>query len=282
MKRGMLLGTCCLFAVLFAGRATADERRGKKPSKGSKKVHFLVQTYLECAVKKDSACMRESLGDMDNSKLRKPSCALLASRFPELGEEVHVAAAAALAELYCEEVAQVAVGVFSQTDIDTRGAVAAELARTKNRKLVAPIKELVEKGRPYDKEKGCEALALIGDKEAIPVLVKASSNSMFSVRVAATQALAVFPSNEAREALCAIVTADTNTGVRAKAADSLAILKDMKSVPSLIKALADKENAVKIAVHRALVAVTGLDVGTDVESWTRWWEKNKPTKKRRR
>jgi len=249
----------------------------KKPPK-KPPVDQFVQKYIECAGANDSSCLRDMMEQMSADS--QAACTTLASRIEGETEEAQPNLAAAMADLKCPQIVATASKLLANVESDVRGPLCVQFARTKDKALVELVSQLVKAGRPFDKEKGCEALAILGYKEAIPTLVEATSDSFFSVRLQAAAALGDFKSDEAREALCRLVTEDQNSGVRVKAAESLGKLKDLASVPCLTKALESKTGLVLTAVHVALIAVTGLDVGMDPVAWQQWWEKNKPQKRR--
>lgn len=62
------------------------------------------------------------------------------------------------------------------------------------------------------------------------------------------------------------------TDQRVHAARALAEFRDIDSVPVLIASLADPDNTVVTAVHRALVDITRQDFGNGVTSWSDWWQ----------
>ena len=254
--------------------------RGKKKTAPDARSIAALEKVVECAASRDSACLRTQL-DVLKERGDK-ACSVIAARLMETDQKAWPVLGEALARNKCPQLLELARLVFADTESDYRGPFAAEAAKSKNKALVEPIAELVRTGRPYDKEKGCEALAVLGDEKAVPVLVQAAGNGMFSVRLQAATALAVFPGDASRDKLCTMATGDSNSGVRIKASDSLGKLKDSKAVPCLIKVLKDNTGQVKTAAHQALVAITGLDVGLDSEAWTKWWDKNQPRKRGQR
>jgi len=251
-----------------------------KGPKGARQAWDLIEQYMECAKKKDSACLREKLDALD--PLKKHGCPMIAEEFRSRGEELLPHLATALVELRCEEAVPLAVEFLSSRENEGRGPVAVIFAQTKEEALVEPISGMIKKGRPFDKEKGCEALGIMGKDGGIPALVLATKDKFFSVRLQAAASLANFKSDESRNALCALLENDTNSGVRLKAAASLGKSGDVYAVPCLWKGLNDKVGAVVTASHQALVAVAGLDVGLKPDAWEMWWNKNKPKKKKRR
>jgi HEAT repeat protein len=253
------------------------EARGKKKTAPDSRSVAALEKIVECALSRDSACIRSQL-DILKERGDK-ACTVIAARLMETEQKAWPELGEALVRNKCPQLVKLTKQVFAITESDYRGPFAAKVAISKNKALVEPIEKLIRTGRPYDKEKGCEALAILGDDKAVPTLVQAAGNGMFSVRLQAATALAVFPGDASRDKLCAMATQDSNSGVRIKAAESLGKLKDSKAVPCLITVLEDNAGRVKTAAHQALIAITELDVGLDPEAWTKWWKKQQPKKR---
>lgn len=62
---------------------------------------------------------------------------------------------------------------------------------------------------------------------------------------------------------------------RAKAANSLGKIGDIRAVEPLIAALKDKNYDVRTAAVKALKSITGQYFGQFQEIWERWWKENK-------
>ena len=269
--------TVLTLAALVLWSATGAALPPRKPN-ASQQAWGVVEQLLECSKKKDSACIREKLDELQTHA--KHACGYIAEEFRSQDEEMREPLATALVELKCKETAELAFDFLSSKENEGRGPISVIFAATKDKALVEPISQMVKRGRPFDKEKGCVALALIGDEAGVPALVKATKDPFFSVRLQAAESLRHFPGDASRGALCRTLAEDKNSGVRGKAAESLSELKDIKSVPCLWAGLNDKTGAVKTATHRALVTVSGVDVGLNADAWEMWWDKNKPEKKR--
>ncbi len=270
----LLLPLALTFATIAAPVA-ARSRPGKTPDA---RPH--ITALAECGATRDSACIREHREALANMGVK--ACPQLASSLPENAEAGQTSLAEAMVALKCPELLAVATAAFKNTDADNRGPLAVAFAQSKAEKLLPAVQELVRSGRPYDREKGCEALAIMGNDKAIPTLVEATGHGLYSVRQQAARALGSFQGEAARDALAKLLTSDSNIGVRIEAAGAMGIQKDMLSVPALIKGLADDSGPVKTAVHKALIDVTGLDIGIDPEAWEKWWAKNQPAAPRKR
>ena len=62
---------------------------------------------------------------------------------------------------------------------------------------------------------------------------------------------------------------------RLQAIDAVAALHDVEMIPKLIEHLKDHDDDLVEHAHRALVAITGNDVGATHRKWSSWWEKNR-------
>lgn len=264
-----------LCATLAATPATARKRPGKGPD-----VAPHVTALAECGAKRDSACTRLHREALET--IGTKACPALAKGLPQAEEAGQTALAEAMVAIKCSELQAVAEAAFKNTEADNRGPLAVAFAQSKNEKLLPAVQELVRSGRPYDRERGCEALAILGREEGIPTLVTATGHGLYSVRQQAARALGVFQGEAARDALCKLVTGDSNIGVRIEAAKAIGTQKDQKSVPCLIKGLSDTSGPVTTAVHKAMIDVTGLNIGMDPEAWEKWWQKNQPTSRKKR
>jgi HEAT repeat protein len=267
--------TVALCALLVTTPATARKRPGKGP-----KAEPHVTALAECGAKRDSACIREHREALES--IGTKACPALVEGLTSVAEAGQTALADAMVAIKCTEIKAVAEAAFKNTDADNRGPLAVAFAQSKNVELLPAIQELVKSGRPYDRERGCEALAILGNDDAVPTLVDAAGHGLYSVRQQAARALGSFQGEAARNALGTLVTTDSNIGVRIEAAKAIGSQKDKLSVPALIKGLGDSSGPVKTAVHKAIIDVTGLDIGMDPEAWEKWWQKNQPAAPRKR
>lgn len=62
---------------------------------------------------------------------------------------------------------------------------------------------------------------------------------------------------------------------RLQAIDAVAALRDVEMVPKLIEHLKDHDDDLAEHAHRALIAITGNDVGRTHRKWASWWERNR-------
>jgi len=149
-----------------------------------------------------------------------------------------------------EFVAQVAV-LFDEAGNDdprVRRYLAVALGRLGDRKGVPSLEKFVETAGPdTDVETliyAVWALGSLGDPAAVPALVEASGSEERDVRKAAAHALGVFPGEEARAALVALL-ADAGEDVRWNAAVSLARRGDTAATPVLLQML-ERDHLAKV------------------------------------
>jgi HEAT repeat protein len=248
-----------------------------QPNKKTPAAQQVVTDYLACLNAPDGKCMEVT------EKLRKnaeAACPLLAAEFENADEELKAKLADKLGEFKCKEGVAAAVKYLSSEDGENRGEVAVGLSKSGAAPLVEPTIALLRTGRPFDKEKACEALANLRNATAVPALVAATQESMFAIRMQAALALGKFPGPDSRAALCSLHAQDVNPGVRVNAAMALGEQKDIEAIPCLAKGLEDRIGTVQNAAYEALKATAGLDLGMASEPWTLWYERNKPVKRR--
>jgi HEAT repeat protein len=90
------------------------------------------------------------------------------------------------------------------------------------------------------------------------------------VRMAACEAWRKRGGPEAVSLLAARASADTEIDVRLQALRELGSLGDAAAVPALARALEDPDPAVQYRAVSALKAVSGRDLGDDVNAWRTW------------
>ncbi len=61
---------------------------------------------------------------------------------------------------------------------------------------------------------------------------------------------------------------------RLAALDALAVLRDVGSVPLLVRLNEDTDKQISLPAHRALAAITGQDFGTSTRKWQAWFDDN--------
>ena len=262
----------CLLLTLSAFAEQQRRKPKKKVNKDLVKVQKLAEEYLACAKEKKAECMEAILGKL--KKHKQLSCEELVGHLETNKLHVHVGVGRALAGMKCEAGIEVALDLLQLPDWEHKAETAITFAASKDKRLLTPLMNLAEKGaRPYHRESACKALAEMGMEDAVPALVKASGHAMFSVRLAAAQALAKFATPAARTRLCKMLESDDNAGVKVESAKALGTHKQMAAVPCLSKGLNDPVGLVQTASHEALKEATGLDLGLNPISWGQWYDK---------
>lgn len=147
----------------------------------------------------------------------------------------------------------------------------------RQRKVALPF--VLEKLGAEDPETRGWATLLLAELpylEALSHLLARLRDSDPATRASAAVALAavarMFP-DDVRHALQEIARA-TDPHERVAAMRVMAELRDPTTVPDLVRALGDGEEAVVASAQAALVQVTRQDLGNDARRWLRWWEQN--------
>jgi hypothetical protein len=119
-----------------------------------------------------------------------------------------------------------------------------------------------------------QILAEINDSTVVQPFSEVIKDNDLEVRIQAIKALGrikdprtVYPLIEAIK--------DEDLEVRELAINTLGDIKDSKAIPALIAALKDEHWPIQWAARRALVDITGNDLGAYWENWQEWWNKNK-------
>ena len=129
-------------------------------------------------------------------------------------------------------------------------------------------------------------MALGGDKSYIPDLQKALEDSSPLVRMEVAQSLGSLQSRQSLGKLGSLLAKGKNEDrireqdawVRLKIIKSMEYMEAKQAVPVLIEALADNEPAVKFQALLLLEKFTGKKLGTDKESWNRWYQQQSQKK----
>lgn len=275
--RNTALWVAALLCLSLACPLVASEQRRKpvkKVNKDLEQAQKLAAEYLKCAEEKKGECMEEVLGKL--KKYPKLACEELVGHLENDKLHIHVGIARAMAAMKCDAGVEVALSLLELPDWEFKAETAMAFAASKDGRLLQPLMTLAEKGtRPYHREAACKALAELGQVEAVPAIVKASTHAMFSVRLAAAQALAVFKTPESRNRLCQMLETDANAGVKVESAKALGTHKDKAAVPCLAKGLNDPVGLVQTAAWEALKTATDMDLGMNPMSWEQWYEKER-------
>ncbi|MEM9491384.1 MAG: HEAT repeat domain-containing protein, partial [Myxococcota bacterium] len=138
---------------------------------------------------------------------------------------------------------------------------------------------LVAKMRDGDRDIRYYATACVAEmhlRGAIPTLIERLFDSDYGIRNAAINALSAFPGRDLDQSLTRVRQAlhsSKEDRVQA-AANSLASLADIRSIPDLLTAHERGDKSAEHA-HRALVQLTKQDYGASNRKWRMWWSKHK-------
>ena len=124
------------------------------------------------------------------------------------------------------------------------------------------------------RQQAATALGLLRADEALGALIEALGDGDPFVRGSAATALGRLGHVEAFEPLLAALGEPNEMGViHHHVAFALGEIGDMRAVPALADLVGDS-GARGPASRRALVKLTGEDLGQDADAWRRWWEAN--------
>lgn len=138
---------------------------------------------------------------------------------------------------------------------------------------------LIEKMRDEDRDTRYYATISVAElhpRRAISALVERLFDRDYGIRTAAIRALAGYPDSELDQGLVRARQAlhsDAEDRVQA-AAQALASLGDIRSIPDLLTVLSRGEKSSEYA-RRALIQLTKQSFGTSARKWRSWWSKNK-------
>ena len=119
-----------------------------------------------------------------------------------------------------------------------------------------------------------QILAEINDSTVVQPLSEAIKDDDLEVRIQAIKTLGKIKDPRIVQVLIDAIK-DENLEVRELAIDTLGDIKDPKAIPALIDALKDEHWPIQWAARRALVDITGNDLGAYWENWQEWWNKKK-------
>ena len=127
---------------------------------------------------------------------------------------------------------------------------AKEAGNKKSVPLLIYVLNALKDKNPYVRATAAKVLGEIGDKTAVPALIKALKDENADVCTAAAKALEKI----GKTAVPALIKAlkDENPDVRTAAAEALGKIGDKRAVPHLIKALKDKYFYVRTAAAKAI------------------------------
>lgn len=124
--------------------------------------------------------------------------------------------------------------------------------------VISPFDEAAARMASADPElrrQGAEALARTRDQRAGQYLIKALSDAAPGVRAAAVDGLCQLARRDATPRIAELLVKDPDDNVRQQAAGSLTYMMDPAAGPALLKALKDKQVAVRYAAANTLGAM---------------------------
>jgi HEAT repeat protein len=98
------------------------------------------------------------------------------------------------------------------------------------------------------------------------------------VRASAVISLGELGVKEAIDAILDMLPREEERWVKIQIAHTLRRIGGRNIVPELIEMLLDEDGEVKLAVSRALLAITNRSFGTDYDKWLRWYKRTKGLK----
>ena len=121
------------------------------------------------------------------------------------------------------------------------------------------------------------ALLAVAPEKEPEILAHALIQESFSIKLSALERLAVYGKGTAvaAERAVVILKKDKYLKLRQAAVYALHKILDKGAIPHLISALADKDKAVRDALVKTLVKLTGQKFGTDQKKWAAWWKAKK-------
>jgi HEAT repeat protein len=121
----------------------------------------------------------------------------------------------------------------------------------------------------------CRTLAALRRPEARPAILGALDDADPLIRMEACRALGQVGRSEDWTPLGRIMAADNSLDCRVAAIESVGALKpsDPRALVSLVDGMEDRDPAIRLASLKALRAVTGKDLGTQVGPWRKLAER---------
>lgn len=170
--------------------------------------------------------------------------------------------------------------ILRRGTVAIRAAAARALGAIGDRAAVLPLLEVLRDDDLLLRAEAISALGELKDESAVPALAVFLRGADPRLREACARALGVLGSAQALPSLVRAL-GDAVPRVVESAAGALALLAPQGvavSIPAIIDRwfqIHEKDDRVEDAFERALVRMTGADVGADPELWKSWWAANK-------
>jgi len=148
------------------------------------------------------------------------------------------------------------------------------IARQRRLRFVSIISQMAAKDERAIIRATCvKALAMLGRKEAIPLITKALKDGKPMVRWEAAEALGDLQARSAIGSLVAAAQGDLDAHVRAAAARSLGRLGGDPATEGLIGCLRDRDTNVAYAAAEALHTLTKQPFDLRYRHWQEYWDR---------
>jgi len=211
-------------------------------------VEPLIEAFRDPAVEVRRAA-GSALGEIG-----EPAIAPLARVLRESSAELRLEAVMALRRIEPNQAAEtLLVAALSDEDPNVRWVAGLTLGERGNQKAVGVLVEILRQGQEYDQSRAARFLGRMRAMEAVDALVGALNEDVWSVRIAARDALVEIGDAAVEPLLSA---AKEGSGrVRMKAASALGRLGSERAVGVLLAALRDRDWMV---CDEAAVALAGI------------------------
>lgn len=123
---------------------------------------------------------------------------------------------------------------------------------------------------PLVRATAATALRLLGDRRAIPDLLRATRDPSPLVRADVARTLGALGRPEEVPALVRLLKDDRSPSVRLEAVLALSDIAEIEDLSPLVDALDDLDDSVCFAAHRALLHISGQDLSPARRSWQDW------------
>lgn len=213
----------------------------------------------------------EDLGAIDSGAMVE----FILSACTDVDDRVTAAAGRALGRMQSDEALAALLAGLDHPNAKARAAAAFGFARL-GRAYPPAVPKLLVTLRTGDDEQrrgAIQALANMRDPVTIDPLIEALKDKIPALRVIAAEALGRLNATKAVPVLLEQVDTASDWSLQKVACESLGLLRDGKTIEPLIRLFETRDGVLLEAIHKALIAITGEDFGTDAAFWRRWWDR---------